>query len=794
MERIVERQIEQEVKSSFLDYAMSVIVDRALPDIRDGLKPVHRRILYAMHTMGMFHNRPYKKSARVVGEVLGKYHPHGDVAVYDSIVRMVQSFSLRYPLIDGQGNFGSVDGDSAAAMRYTEVRLAKIAEEVLTDIDKDTVDFKPNFDNTLKEPEVLPAKLPNLLINGSSGIAVGMATNIPPHNIKEVVDAIVKVIDNPDTEIEDLMQIINGPDFPTGGIIYGRGGVVNAYKTGRGRVVIRAKVSIETDKKNNIIIEELPYQVNKARLIENIVELVKLKKIEGISDIRDESDKRGIRVFIKLKTDTNPNMVLNQLYAHTNLQTTFGVIMLALVDGVPKVLSLQEMINEYVNYREDVVIRRTKYELTQAEKRAHILEGFVTALDNIDEVIQIIKKSENVETAKKRLMERFEFTEIQSDAILKMQLQRLTNLEREKIKKELIDLKEVILKLKAILASRDKILQIIKEELLEIKEKYGDERRTEIMYNTEEIEEEDLIPEENVAVTLSNLGYIKKINVDEYRLQRRGGKGVIGMGTKEEDFTKAVFTCSTHDYILFFTNRGKVYWLKAYRIPTAGRTAKGRAIINLIQMERDEKISAAIPLSNFEGYLFMATKNGTVKKTKLKDYSKPRKTGIIAIDLREEDELVNVVLTDGNKEIILSTKRGKCVKFSERDVRPTGRNTMGVRGIRLQNDTVVSLDIAEKGKTLFTITEEGYGKRTRVEEYPTHRRGGKGVINIRLKRGDVVSSKCMDEDDEILVITEKGIMIRIKAEGVSIIGRSTQGVRIIRVKDDSVVDIAKISD
>ena len=794
MERIVERQIEQEVKSSFLDYAMSVIVDRALPDIRDGLKPVHRRILYAMHTMGMFHNRPYKKSARVVGEVLGKYHPHGDVAVYDSIVRMVQSFSLRYPLIDGQGNFGSVDGDSAAAMRYTEVRLAKIAEEVLTDIDKDTVDFKPNFDNTLKEPEVLPAKLPNLLINGSSGIAVGMATNIPPHNIKEVVDAIVKVIDNPDTEIEDLMQIINGPDFPTGGIIYGRGGVVNAYKTGRGRVVIRAKVSIETDKKNNIIIEELPYQVNKARLIENIVELVKLKKIEGISDIRDESDKKGIRVFIKLKTDTNPNMVLNQLYAHTNLQTTFGVIMLALVDGVPKVLSLQEMINEYVNYREDVVIRRTKYELTQAEKRAHILEGFVTALDNIDEVIQIIKKSENVETAKKRLMERFEFTEIQSDAILKMQLQRLTNLEREKIKKELIDLKEVILKLKAILASRDKILQIIKEELLEIKEKYGDERRTEIMYNTEEIEEEDLIPEENVAVTLSNLGYIKKINVDEYRLQRRGGKGVIGMGTKEEDFTKAVFTCSTHDYILFFTNRGKVYWLKAYRIPTAGRTAKGRAIINLIQMERDEKISAAIPLSNFEGYLFMATKNGTVKKTKLKDYSKPRKTGIIAIDLREEDELVNVVLTDGNKEIILSTKRGKCVKFSERDVRPTGRNTMGVRGIRLQNDTVVSLDIAEKGKTLFTITEEGYGKRTRVEEYPTHRRGGKGVINIRLKRGDVVSSKCMDEDDEILVITEKGIMIRIEVGDVSIIGRSTQGVRIIRVKDDSVVDIAKISD
>ncbi|MCK4310406.1 MAG: DNA gyrase subunit A [Methanomicrobia archaeon] len=791
---MVERQIEQEVKSSFLDYAMSVIVDRALPDIRDGLKPVHRRILYAMHTMGMFHNRPYKKSARVVGEVLGKYHPHGDVAVYDSIVRMVQSFSLRYPLIDGQGNFGSVDGDSAAAMRYTEVRLAKIAEEVLTDIDKDTVDFKPNFDNTLKEPEVLPAKLPNLLINGSSGIAVGMATNIPPHNIKEVVDAIIKVIDNPDTEIEDLMQIINGPDFPTGGIIYGRGGVVNAYKTGRGRVVIRAKVSIETDKKNNIIIEELPYQVNKARLIENIVELVKLKKIEGISDIRDESDKKGIRVFIKLKTDTNPNMVLNQLYAHTNLQTTFGVIMLALVDGVPKVLSLQEMINEYVNYRENVVIRRTKYELTQAEKRAHILEGFVTALDNIDEVIQIIKKSENVETAKKRLMERFEFTEIQSDAILKMQLQRLTNLEREKIKKELIDLKEVILKLKAILASRDKILQIIKEELLEIKEKYGDERRTEIMYNTEEIEEEDLIPEENVAVTLSNLGYIKKINVDEYRLQRRGGKGVIGMGTKEEDFTKAVFTCSTHDYILFFTNRGKVYWLKAYRIPTAGRTAKGRAIINLIQMERDEKISAAIPLSNFEGYLFMATKNGTVKKTKLKDYSKPRKTGIIAIDLREEDELVNVVLTDGDKDIILSTKRGKCVKFSERDVRPTGRNTMGVRGIRLQNDTVVSLDIAEKGKTLFTITEEGYGKRTRVEEYPIHRRGGKGVINIRLKRGDVVSSKCMDEDDEILVITEKGIMIRIKAEGVSIIGRSTQGVRIIRVKEDSVVDIAKISD
>ena len=794
MEKVVEKQIEQEVKSSFLDYAMSVIVDRALPDIRDGLKPVHRRILYGMHTMGMFHNKPYKKSARVVGEVLGKYHPHGDVAVYDSIVRMVQPFSLRYPLIDGQGNFGSVDGDSAAAMRYTEVRLAKIAEEILTDIDKNTVDFKPNFDNTLKEPEVLPAKLPNLLINGSSGIAVGMATNIPPHNIKEVIDAIVGVIDNPDIEIEDLMQIIKGPDFPTGGIIYGKEGIVDAYKTGRGRVVIRAKVSIETDKKNNIIIEELPYQVNKARLIENIVELVKLKKIEGISDIRDESDKRGIRVFIKLKADANPNMVLNQLYAHTSLQTTFGVIMLALVDGVPKILNLKEIINEYLKYRENVVIRRTKYELRQAEKRAHILEGFVKALDNIDEVIQIIKKSENVETAKKRLIERFEFTEIQSDAILKMQLQRLTNLEREKIRKELAELKGVISKLKAILASREKIFQIIKEELLEIKEKYGDERRTEITYTTREIEEEDLIPEENVVVTLSNLGYIKKINIDEYRLQRRGGKGVIGMGTKEEDFTKAVFTCSTHDYILFFTNKGKVYWLKAYHIPTAGRTAKGRAIVNLIQMERDEKISAAIPLSNFEGYLFMATKNGTVKKTKLKDYSNPRKTGIIAIDLREEDELVNVVLTDGNKDIILSTKKGKCMKFSEKDVRPTGRNTMGVRGIRLQNDTVVSLDIAEKGKTLFTITEGGYGKRTRMEEYPIHRRGGKGVINIRLKHGDVVSSKCIDENDEILVITEKGIMIRIKAKDISIIGRNTQGVRVIRVENDSVVDIAKISD
>ncbi|MCD6467441.1 MAG: DNA gyrase subunit A [Methanomicrobia archaeon] len=794
MEKVVEKQIEQEVKSSFLDYAMSVIVDRALPDIRDGLKPVHRRILYGMHTMGMFHNKPYKKSARVVGEVLGKYHPHGDVAVYDSIVRMVQPFSLRYPLIDGQGNFGSVDGDSAAAMRYTEVRLAKIAEEILTDIDKNTVDFKPNFDNTLKEPEVLPAKLPNLLINGSSGIAVGMATNIPPHNIKEVIDAIVGVIDNPDIEIEDLMQIIKGPDFPTGGIIYGKEGIVDAYKTGRGRVVIRAKVSIETDKKNNIIIEELPYQVNKARLIENIVELVKLKKIEGISDIRDESDKRGIRVFIKLKADANPNMVLNQLYAHTSLQTTFGVIMLALVDGVPKILNLKEIINEYLKYRENVVIRRTKYELRQAEKRAHILEGFVKALDNIDEVIQIIKKSENVETAKKRLIERFEFTEVQSDAILKMQLQRLTNLEREKIRKELAELKGVISKLKAILASREKIFQIIKEELLEIKEKYGDERRTEITYTTREIEEEDLIPEENVVVTLSNLGYIKKINIDEYRLQRRGGKGVIGMGTKEEDFTKAVFTCSTHDYILFFTNKGKVYWLKAYHIPTAGRTAKGRAIVNLIQMERDEKISAAIPLSNFEGYLFMATKNGTVKKTKLKDYSNPRKTGIIAIDLREEDELVNVVLTDGNKDIILSTKKGKCMKFSEKDVRPTGRNTMGVRGIRLQNDTVVSLDIAEKGKTLFTITEGGYGKRTRMEEYPIHRRGGKGVINIRLKHGDVVSSKCIDENDEILVITEKGIMIRIKAKDISIIGRNTQGVRVIRVENDSVVDIAKISD
>ena len=794
MEKIIEKEIEKEVKSSFLDYAMSVIVDRALPDVRDGLKPVHRRILYGMYTMGMFHNKPYKKSARVVGEVLGKYHPHGDVAVYDSIVRMVQPFSLRYPLIDGQGNFGSIDGDSAAAMRYTEVRLSKIAEEMLTDIDKDTVDFKPNFDNTLKEPEILPAKLPNLLINGSSGIAVGMATNIPPHNIREVIDAITAVIDDPEISIEKLMEIIKGPDFPTGGIIYGREGILNAYRTGKGKIIIRAKVSIESDKKNNIIIEELPYQVNKAKLIENIVELVKLKKIEGITDIRDESDKRGIRVFIKLKSDANPNMVLNQLYAHTNLQTTFGVIMLALVDGVPKVLNLKEMIGEYLRHRENIVIRRTKYELRQAEKKEHILEGFVKALNNIDEVIQIIKKSENVETARKRLIERFEFTEVQSDAILKMQLQRLTNMEREKIKKELEELKELISRLKSILASREKVFQIIKNELLEIREKYGDERKTEIEHNIEEIVEEDLIPKENVVVTLSNLGYIKKINVNEYRLQRRGGKGVIGMGTKEEDFTRAVFTCSTHDYILFFTNKGKVYWLKAYQIPTGGRTAKGRAIVNLIQMERDEKVTAAIPLSDFEGYLFMATKNGIVKKTKLKYYSNPRKKGIIAIDLRDGDKLVNVVLTDGNKNIILSTKRGKCIKFSERDVRPTARNTIGVKGMTLENDRVVSLDIAEEGKTLFTITEEGYGKRTRIEEYPLQRRGGKGVINIKLTHGDVVTSKCVDERDEILVITEKGIIIRIKAEDISIIGRNTQGVRIIRVENDSVVDIAKVSD
>jgi DNA gyrase subunit A len=792
MEKIIEEQIEQEVKSSFLDYAMSVIVDRALPDVRDGLKPVHRRILYAMHTMGMVHKNPYKKSARVVGEVLGKYHPHGDVAVYDSIVRMVQSFSLRYPLIDGHGNFGSVDGDSAAAMRYTEIRLAEIAEELLVDIEKDTVNFIPNFDNTLEEPEVLPAKIPNLLINGSSGIAVGMATNIPPHNLTEVADAIVTVIENPEIAIDELMKIVKAPDFPTGGIIYGKEGIVNAYKTGKGKITLRGKVTIDPEKQNSIIVEELPYQVNKARLIRKIADLVKSKVIEGIADIRDESDKKGIRIFIKLRSDANPNLVLNQLYTHTNLQTTFGVRMLALVNDVPRVLTLREIIDEYIEYRERVVIRRTKYELRKAERRAHILDGFVIALENIDEVIAIIKKSEDTQTAKERLMERFGFTEIQSDAILKMQLRRLTNLEREKIREELAELKERISRLKAILASREEVLQVVKDELVEIKEKYGDERRTEVIYTIEEIEEEDLIPEETVVVALSNQGYIKKLNVDEYRLQRRGGKGVIGMGTKEEDFTKAIFTCSTHDYILFFTNKGKVYWLKAYRIPTAGRTAKGRAVINLIQMEKTEKISAAFPLSDFEGYLFMATKNGTVKKTELEDYSNPRRTGIIAIDLRVEDELVNVVRTDGSKNVILSTKRGKCIKFSESDVRPTGRNTMGVKGITLEDDEVVSLDVAERGKTLFTITEEGYGKRTKMEEYPLQGRGGKGVINIRLAHGNVVNSMSISEEDELLVITENGIMIRITAEDISIIGRATQGVKVITVDNDQVVDIATI--
>ncbi|MEA1993425.1 MAG: DNA gyrase subunit A [Euryarchaeota archaeon] len=792
MGKVVEKQIEEEVRSSFLDYAMSVIVDRALPDVKDGLKPVHRRILYGMHTMKMFHNKPHKKSARVVGEVLGKYHPHGDAAVYSTLVRMVQPFSLRYPLIDGHGNFGSIDGDSAAAMRYTEVRLAEIAEEILTDIDKDTVDFKPNFDESLEEPEVLPAKLPNLLINGSSGIAVGMATNIPPHNLNEVVDAIIKVIDEPDAEIGRLMEIIKGPDFPTGGIIYGRGGIVHAYKTGKGKITIRGKAIIKEGKKSSIIIEELPYQVNKARLIKKVADLVRTKNIEGISDIRDESDKKGIRVFIKLKSNSNPNLVLNQLYSHTNLQKTFGIINLALVNGVPKVLNLREMISEYISYRENVVIRRTKYRLRKAEKRAHILKGFVIALNNIDEVIRIIKKSEDTSTAQKRLMERFKLTEIQSDAILKMQLRRLTNMERGKIREELKELKELISKLKSILASKEKVLQIIKEELFELKEKYGDERRTDIIHATGEIEDEDLIPEEEVVITLSNLGYIKKINVDKYRTQRRGGKGVIGMNTKKEDFTKAVFACSTHDYILFFTNKGNVYWLKGYQIPTAGRTARGRAIINLLRMKRDEKVSAAIPVSEFEGYLFMATKNGTVKKTELKDYSNPRKGGIIAIYLRENDKLVNVVSTDGNKSIILSTKKGKCIKFSEEDVRSTGRNTMGVKGITLENDEVVSLNIADEEKTLFTITEKGYGKRTNMTEYPLQRRGGKGVINIRLTHGEVVVSKSVVEEEELLVITEKGIMIRIRTEEISLFGRATQGVRVIRVEDDSVVDVATL--
>jgi DNA gyrase subunit A len=800
-ERIMPRVIEDEMQQSFLGYAMSVIVSRALPDVRDGLKPVHRRILYAMNEMGMLHNKPFKKSARIVGEVLGKYHPHGDSAVYDSMVRMAQDFSLRYPLVQGQGNFGSVDGDSAAAMRYTEARLNKLSEEMLQDLDKETVLFVPNFDGSLTEPAVLPSKAPNLLINGSSGIAVGMATNIPPHNLPEVCDGAIKVIDHPSVEPEELFTIIKGPDFPTGGIIQGSTGIKEAYKTGRGKVLVKAKIQVEEVKKRTrLIITEIPYQVNKAQLIEEIARLVRDKKIQGISDLRDESDREGMRIVIELRQGANTDIVQNQLLKHTRLQTTFGIIMIALVDNEPKTLNLKKLLEEFIKHRRIVVRKRTEYELKQATEKAHILEGLIVALDNIDPVIKLIKEAKSAKEAKQGLLDDYKLSEKQAQAILDMKLQRLTGLEQEKIREDHKNLIQLIKELKEILESEGKILGIIKKELTELKEQYGDERRTKIIAEeAQRFEEEELIKPEETVVTLTHAGYIKRQPLDVYKQQKRGGRGVIGMETKETDFVEEIFTANTHDYLLCFTNKGKIHWIKVYQIPEAGRYAKGTAIVNMLELGKTEKITACIPIKDFkkDQYLFFVTKKGTVKKTSLDEFSKPRKGGIIALGLTDDDELINVDWTDGNKKIIIATEQGMAVHFDETDVRPMGRTARGVIGIKLKkNDNVIGAVVAEENKTVLTVTEKGYGKRTPISEYRLTSRGGVGVINIKVtdKNGKAVAIKSVADDDEIILISQQGIVIRTAAKGISIVGRATQGVRVMRLENqDKLVAAAKIA-
>ncbi len=800
-EKIVPITLEEEMKSSYIDYAMSVIVARALPDVRDGLKPVHRRVLYGMHDLGMSHNKPYKKSARIVGEVLGKYHPHGDTAVYDSMVRMVQDFSLRYPLVDGQGNFGSVDGDSPAAMRYTEARLARISEEMLRDLDKNTVDFIPNFDDSLQEPTVMPSYLPNLLINGSSGIAVGMATNIPPHNLGEVVDGLINLIKNPAITIEKLMKNIIAPDFPTAGIIYGYAGVKEAFLTGRGRIIVRAKANIETQKngREHIIITELPYQVNKANLIEKIADLVRAGKINDISNIRDESDRDGLRVVIELKKDAQPPIVLNQLFVHTQMQTTFGVIMLALVKGVPKVLNLKEMLEHFLEHRMDVLIRRTKFELDAAEKRAHILEGYIIALDNIDAVIQTIKKSKDVETARQNLMKKFKLSEIQAKAILDMRLQRLTGLERQKIEDEYKETIKLIEKLKGILKSEEQRKIIITTELLELRKKYADDRRTEIVYDYEDFSLEDIIAEEDVVVTISHSGFIKRFPVSGYRKQGRGGKGVTGAGTKEDDFIEHMFIASTHQYILFFTDKGRVYWLKVHEIPEGGRAARGRSILNILQKEKEESITAFVAVKEFsdDHFLIMATEQGTVKKTVLSAYGNVRKGGINAINLKKNDRLIEVKMTDGTNDIMIGTRNGFAVRFHEKDARDMGRTATGVRGVRLgKGDKAVGLlVIRRQGMSVLVVTEKGYGKRSDVNDYRITHRGGKGVITVKTsdKIGKMIALMEVNDNDELVIISTKGMVIRQSMKDIRVMGRATQGVRVIRLKDgDSIADIAKV--
>ena len=788
---VIKRDIEEEMRTAYIDYAMSVIVSRALPDVRDGLKPVHRRILYAMHEDGITSDKPYRKCANTVGSVLGRYHPHGDASVYDAMVRMAQDFSMRYMLIDGHGNFGSIDGDGAAAMRYTEARMSKIAEQMLVDIEKNTVDFMPNYDDRLQEPTVLPAKIPALLVNGSSGIAVGMATNIPPHNLTELINGIIKIIDDDNVTDDELIQIIKGPDFPTGGLILGLEGIKEAYKTGRGKIIMRAEAEIEemSGNRQRIIVSSLPYQVNKARLIENIARLAREKRIEGISEMRDESDrKEKVRIVMELKRDANPQVVLNQLYKNTQMQDTFGVIMLALVDGEPKVLTLRQCLDCYIEHRKTVILRRTQFDLDKALARAHILEGLRIAIDNIDEVIAIIRSS--YDDAKERLIERFGLTDIQAQAILDMRLKTLSGLQREKIEEEYKQLMELIEHLRAILNSEKLVFDIIKEELIEIRDKFGDDRKTKIVAAEGEIDIDDLIKEEQTVIALTHFGYIKRMPIDTYRSQKRGGKGITGIATREEDFVKQIFTASTHDTILFFTNKGKLYKLRGYEVPEAGRTARGTAIVNLLSLDAGEKVSAVIPIQNFaEGkYLLMATKNGLIKKTALAEYNSARKTGLQGITLKEDDELIAVRLTDGEDNVVLVTRNGMCITFDEKDVRPIGRVSQGVIGIRIdEDDEVIGMEsIISGGKaTLLAITENGFGKRTELDEYRVQIRGGKGVITYKVtqKTGKLVGARIATDDEDVMLITDKGTIIRLKVKDISVLGRSTQGVTLMRTTD-----------
>ena len=804
-DKVHEVDLKKTMETSYIDYAMSVIAARALPDVRDGLKPVQRRILYSMIELNNGPDKPHRKCARIVGDTMGKYHPHGDSSIYGALVNLAQEWSTRYPLVDGHGNFGSVDGDGAAAMRYTEARLSKISMEMTADINKDTVDFVPNFDETEKEPVVLPSRFPNLLVNGTSGIAVGMATNIPPHNLREVINAVVKIIDdqideNGETSMEDILQIIKGPDFPTGAEILGTRGIEEAYRTGRGKIRVRAVTNIEPmqNGKNRIIVTELPFMVNKARLIEKIAELVRDKKVDGITDLSDQSSREGMRICIELRRDVNPNVILNQLYKHTQLQDTFGVIMLALVNNEPKVMNILDMLKYYLKHQEEVVTRRTKYDLNKAEERVHILQGLLIALDNIDEVIKIIRGSKNVQEAKAELISRFDLSEVQAQAIVDMRLRALTGLEREKLEAEYAELMKKIEEYRAILADRKLLLGVIRKEILVISEKYGDERRTHIGYDEFDISMEDLIPRENVVITVTNMGYIKRMSMDTFKSQNRGGKGIKGMQTLEEDFIRELFVTTSHHYIMFFTNKGRVYRLKAYEIPEAGRTARGTAVINLLQLMPDEKITATIPIKEYEDgkYLFMATKKGLVKKTPIQDYMNVRKTGLAAISLREDDLLIEVKVTDNAQDILLVTKYGQCIRFNEKDVRSTGRVSMGVRGMNLSdNDEIIGMQMSSQGKDMLIVSEKGMGKRTSMEEFTKQNRGGKGVkcYKITEKTGNVVGMKAVDEESEIMIINTEGIVIRMKCSDISQYGRITSGVKLINLPEkEKVASVAKV--